>query len=142
MNLIIIACVDEHSGMMFNDRRQSQDHVLQEQILHETQNNWLWMNPYSFKPFSKMKAENIVVDEDFLDKAALHDYCFVENVNVYPYQDKIHRVILYKWNRTYPADFYFDLPLVAHQWSLVDTVDYKGHSHDKITKEIYEKCIK
>ena len=34
--MILIVCVDDHNGMMFNHRRQSQDRVLRADILELT----------------------------------------------------------------------------------------------------------
>lgn len=65
------------------------------------------------------------------------DYCWVEDKHLAPYADKLEQVVTFKWNRKYPGDFYFDLPL--EQWSLVSTEEFSGSSHEKITKEVYER---
>ena len=111
MIMILITCVDNNMGMLFNHRRQSQDRVLKERI----------------------------IDEHFLSKAACNDICFVEDCSVAPFEQKIEKIILYKWNRDYPADFYFDIPLSEHGWKLISSEDFVGFSHDKITEEIYVK---
>ena len=64
--MIIIACVDQRNGMLFNRRRQSQDRVLRQHILEETADSQLWMNPYSARQFREVPAGRITVDEDFL----------------------------------------------------------------------------
>ncbi|MFR4122966.1 MAG: hypothetical protein ACLT0W_12285 [Clostridium sp.] len=46
-------------------------------------------------------------------------------------------MILYKWNRVYPADQYFAMDLSG--WKLVETVEFPGSSHEKITEERYER---
>ena len=45
--MILIVCVDDHNGMMFNHRRQSQDRILRADILELTGGKKLWMNAYS-----------------------------------------------------------------------------------------------
>lgn len=137
--MIIIICLDDNGGMLFNRRRQSQDRFLRQQILTETAGSKLWMNSYSAKQFTEEPAGNIVVDEDFMDKAPPGDFCFVENIGPAAYEEKIEKIILYKWNRKYPGDFYFDIPLEEHGWRLIETDEFAGHSHDKITKEVYEE---
>ena len=122
--------------MMFNNRRQSQDRLLREQMIHETKDARLWMNHYSLKQFADIMTDNIMVDDDFLNKAEYNEYSFVENLRAYPYENKINKIILYKWNRRYPADFWFDITL-KEKWKLVYAEDFKGYSHEKITKEIY-----
>ena len=137
--MIIIVCLDECGGMLFNKRRQSQDLILRQQILTETAGRRLWMNGYSAKQFAGEAAENIVVDEDFMNKAQPGDFCLVEDVGASAYEEKIEKIILYKWNRKYPGDFYFDIPIEEQGWKLTDTEEFAGHSHEKITKEVYEK---
>ena len=133
--MTIIACVDDNWGIMFNQRRQSQDKILRNHILKEIKENTLWMNRYSAKMFEK--HPKICISEDFLNKAAPDDYCFVENCSVIPYAQKINQVIVYKWNRKYPADQYFDIPLSEDGWRLISSEDFEGSSHEKITKEVY-----
>lgn len=133
--MIVIACVDDNMGMLFNHRRQSQDRILRERILEKTQNTKLWMNHYSAKQFGEDAKVNI--DDSFLNEAAPGDVCFVEDTPVTPYEQWIEKVVLYKWNRTYPADMHFDIPLVERGWHLISTEDFVGSSHEKITEEVY-----
>ncbi|MGL6198588.1 MAG: ribonuclease Z [Lachnospiraceae bacterium] len=131
----MIVCIDDNGGMMFNHRRQSQDGVLRKRILSETQKSKLWMNPYSYKQFKDEDTDNIIVDEGFMLKADKDDYCFIENISVASYEDQIKSIIIYKWNRRYPSDLKFDISL--KDWKLMSTEDFKGSSHEKITKEVY-----
>ena len=137
--LIIIVCVDDHFGMLFNQRRQSQDRILRERILQITAGMPLWMNAYSAKQFANLNVPQIRVDTLFLTKAAQGEYCFVEDIDVLPYEKQIDKVILYKWNRIYPADLYFSIPLQESGWKLVQTTEFAGSSHETITEEIYIK---
>ena len=133
--MIAIICIDDNNGMMFNCRRQSQDKKIREYILNTISSNKLWMNSFSKKQF--LDDNRIVVDETFFEKATENDYCFIENIDISPYIDKIEKIILFKWNRNYPADTFFSINL--SEWTLVDSEDFVGYSHDKITKEIYQK---
>ena len=60
--------------------------------------------------------------------------CSLEHV---PGYSKSESVVLYKWNRVYPADQYFAMDLSG--WKLVETVEFPGSSHEKITEERYER---
>lgn len=133
--MIVIVCVDDNKGMMFNHRRQSQDRKLREHILNMVSSSMLWMNSYSKKQF--LDDRRVVVDEAFLEKATENEYCFIEDTDVAPYTDKVEKIILFKWNRNYPADTFFSMNL--SEWTLVESEDFAGDSHDKITKEIYCK---
>ena len=55
--MIVMVCVDDKNGMMFNKRRQSQDRVLRQHMLELAGDKKLWMNAYSRKQFpKKMRA--------------------------------------------------------------------------------------
>lgn len=133
--MIVIVCVDDNMGMMFNHRRQSQDRVLRERILQKTKGTKLWMNHYSAKQFGEEVQVNI--DDSFLNEAAPGDACFVEDHPIALYQQWIEEIVLYKWNRSYPADMHFDIPLAENGWHLASTEDFVGYSHEKITEEVY-----
>ena len=70
--MIVMLCVDDKYGMMFNCRRQSQDRVLRERIQKLTGGKPLWMNAYSRKQFED--SSNICVSEDYLDQAAAGEF--------------------------------------------------------------------
>ena len=95
------------------------------------------MNTYSAELFEG--NENICIDDDFLKNAGDGDICFVENEALSGYMEKIDKIIVYKWNRRYPADLYLDIPLAENEWQLVESYDFKGYSHEKITEEVYER---
>ncbi|SMC61990.1 ribonuclease Z [Papillibacter cinnamivorans] len=137
--MIIIACVDDDMGMMFNHRRQSQDRILRERILEVTKGSKLWMNHYSAKQFSENCASQINVDENYLSEAGTGEYCFVEDCDISPYLQWVEKIILYRWNRRYPSDQTFSVDLVTNAWKLVHTEDFTGSSHEKITEEIYTR---
>ena len=95
------------------------------------------MNAYSAKLFSEQ--QNIVIREDFLEAAQEQDYCFVENAEWLKYQEKITKIILYRWNREYPADTYFTFPIHKEVWKLQETSEIEGNSHS-ITEEVYSNA--
>lgn len=133
--MIIIAAVDDNLGMMFNNRRVSQDRILRQKIFEITQGSKLWMNSYSWKQFANDDVKNIIVNDSFLSEAISGEYCFVENSSVAQHSKYVEKIILFKWNRNYPSDFSFDLTL--SNWILNETCDFAGSSHEKITMEVY-----
>ena len=134
--MTVIVCVDDKMGMCFNHRRQSSDRLLRADLLSEASGHPLHMNSYSAAQFNET-AENFRISEEFLSLAETDDICFVETSPLLPYKDKIQKIILYKWNRRYPGDLFFDLPL--KEWTLLETRDFTGSSHKTITKEVYVK---
>jgi len=124
--------------MLFNHRRLSRDRRVCEKILDYSNEKELWMNAYSRKLFTDLTDINsIQVDEKFLDKS--QSICFVENQDIMPYLPKIDTLVLFQWNRDYPADFFFTVDL--SQWNLISTEDFEGTSHEKITMEVYKKDL-
>ena len=135
--MIVFTAVDDANGMLFNKRRQSQDSVLREQILTLCGEKPLFVTPYTAKQFSAEQQAQLRIEEDPLEAAADGDLCFIETLPLLPYAEKIEKVYLYKWNRRYPADHFFDLPLSAPAWKLEETEEFAGSSHNTITKEVY-----
>lgn len=124
--------------MLFNHRRLSRDRRVCKKILDYSNEKELWMNAYSRKLFTNLTdINNIQVDEEFLDKS--QSICFVENQDITPYLPKIDTLVLFRWNRDYPADFFFTVDL--SQWNLISTEDFEGTSHEKITMEVYKKDL-
>lgn len=136
--MIVIVCLDEQGGMMFNRRRQSRDQFVTRDILEMCQGRHLYLNAYSASIFQDLQVEYLIVADNFLEQSGEGDYCFVENQKLLPHEAVIEQLIIYRWNRRYPADFYLDLSL-EKGWKKVSTCEFKGFSHDKITKEIYTR---
>jgi hypothetical protein len=134
--LVIIVCVDDNNGMMFNHRRQSKDQAVLNDIAMYNKYSRLNMNEYTYKLFENMALTNVVITPEFLQQADKGDYCFVEDISILPFKESMEQLIIYKWNRKYPADFYFDIAL-AKELRLSEIKEFTGTSHNNITKEIY-----
>lgn len=133
--MILIVCLDDNGGMMFNKRRQSRDAVVCDRILELTDGKKLLMNEYSLKLFEGKSG--IVVDEAFLEKAENGEYCFVENKSLADFELKAEKIVVYKWNRVYPSDMKFDIDLSG--WKKESIKEFSGKSHEKITEEVYTR---
>ena len=133
MNLIVT--LDDGNGMTFNHRRQSRDRVLNERILTLCGGH-LTVNAYTAKLFADTDAK-LTVDEDPLTLACENDWCFAEDLAIAPFADRIGKLVVFRWNRSYPSDRKFDLSLA--DWKRISQTDFAGSSHEKITEEIYIK---
>lgn len=76
---------------------------------------------------------------DIFDKIDEQDVYFIEKVehlNKINW-NKIDELILYRWDKKYPTDcsFYVD----NDKFRLNNILEFQGFSHDKITREVYEK---
>ena len=130
----VIICLDDNGGMLFNNRRQSRDKVVLKDIVDCLDGSKLYISEFSQKLFSDC-ADFVIVDDDFLTGAGEDDLCFVENKSLGDVSGIIE-IIVYKWNRIYPADFKCDIDF--SKYKLVQSIDFKGFSHEKITKETYK----
>ena len=136
--MIVCAAVDDRMGMTFHDRRQSQDRLLRQRLLELSAGSRFWVNHNTAKQFEDTAAGHLIVDDDFLEKAGEDDFCFVEDLPLETYQNRIKKIFLFHWNRAYPADTYFDIPLIEDEWKLVSVLDFAGNSHKKITMEEWD----
>ena len=134
----VIVCLEDKGGMMFNHRRQSRDRVLSADVLAQCRGARLCISPYSMLLFEGGEAD-ILCDESFLELAGEGDYCFVEDRALAPYADRIGEVIVYKWNRRYPTDVFFDIDPESLGFRRVSMTEFEGSSHEKITKEIFAR---
>lgn len=133
----IIVCLDNRGGMSFHRRRQSRDRVVRGDMLAMAQESALWMNESTRKQFEE--APQLRVAPDFLERAGAGEYCFVEEGPVRPWLDRVESLVLYHWNRDYPADQYLDVDPAGEGWRLTSREEFPGYSHKKITKEVYRR---
>lgn len=136
--MIIIVCLDDSRGMTFNKRRQSRDRAVLGDIAGMTEGKRLFAASYSDKLLSDNGIEHTVCD-DMLLSAGQGDFCFVENRALAQSLPLIEEIVIYRWNRRYPADTYFDIDLDAEGFCLAATDEFEGYSHEKITKEIFRR---
>ena len=134
----VMVCVDDKMGMMFHNRRQSKDRIVREDMLALVLEN-LWVSPYTAKQFEETEQERLLVAEDFLEQAKEGEYCFVEDADLCAYEERIERIVLYRWNRIYPADTYFTISL--SDFVLEGQTHLTGNSHPDIVREVYTKKI-
>ena len=130
--MIIITCLDDKNGMMFNCRRQSQDRGLRQYIADMTKDDKVYMNSYSAKLYEEIKDP--IICEDFLHKAGKGETCIVENLPLKEFVQEIEEIVVFRWNKIYPSDQVLDLDL--DEWRLVEEEEMKGSTH-QITKQIY-----
>ena len=102
--------------------------LLLQHILALAGTGGLKIAPYSADLFPEAEA-----DPKFLENAGETDICFVEDRSLRPFENRVGQIWLYHWNRRYPADLFFDLPLENYQ--LVYSDSFAGYSHEKITAE-------
>lgn len=135
--MIVIVCLDKDNGMLFHNRRQSRDREVGKKIQQICKGKKLWMNSYSSPLYGQMESVEISISEHFMWKAGNGEFCFAESDELKRFEEKIEALIVFRWDKKYPADVYLDLDL--HSWKLTRTQEFVGYSHEKITEEIYVK---
>ena len=133
--MTVFLCIDDNRGMLFNNRRQSRDSEVINDML-KTASGSVYAHSFSEKYLSTLSSSFAFSDTLLEDKK---DFCFIENLDIAPYLSSIDSIILYKWNRDYPFDVTFDVDLKAEGYRLENKNDFAGSSHDKITKEVWVK---
>ena len=115
----VFVCVDDGFGMAFNGRRQSRDSAVVEDILRTCDG----------KPRMDERSEKLFGEGNAVESAYFMEFCCEEEV-----LQKAESIVLYRWNRAYPADVKFTMP---KGFALKEKSDFAGSSHEKITREEY-----
>ena len=148
--MILVVCVDDGMGMMFNKRRQSKDAKVREDMLAMlSAEKKLFVTPYTARQFLPEEQERLAVCEDgaagicFDGDVSTRDVLtaevvfFVEDTDVTGLEDVTEQVVLYRWNRAYPSDVKFTFDLSGYE--LISSEDFVGNSHPEMKKEVYRK---
>lgn len=124
----IAICVDDRMGMSFNNRRQSRDRAVYEDMIAEG-GGIMAVTPFSQRLFKNDPRVRLYSPDEptsllFLEYGDCSDYPFTE-------------LILYFWNRLYPADKFLNIDLGKFQ--LTETLELSSPTHKCITKRRYLK---
>lgn len=134
--MTLVICADDRNGYLFNKRRLSRDSAVCAHILTLCGEKLLWMNGYSASIFPR-NAPNIRVCENFLEEVGAGEFCFVEDADISEISSRAKAVVIYRWNRSYPADTKLPETLLSGR-RLVSKSDFSGNSHLCITQEVFE----
>ena len=137
ITVILIACVDDKYGLLFNGRRVSKDETVIKKLLETIGDNKLWMSQYTSSLFQEEDSKVVLIDDEFLTKASKNDYCFIEDAVPDEIKNKAEKLILFKWNREYPSDTKLEMDLSSYK--IDQACEFEGKSHKKITMEVYSK---
>ena len=134
--MTLIVCVDERLGMAFNRRRQSRDRAVCEDIVALAAGRIIRMSEHSARLFEGLGG-TIDAGDGYMDRAGPGELCFVELDPADGPAARAKRIVLYRWDRHYPADLYFTVPL--DNWRQLEVAQFSGTSHELITREVYER---
>ena len=130
----LFICVDDEGGMTFMGRRVSRDRAVLEDIA-AVSGEALTVFPFSERLFKDAGYLFRVVycEADVADNGCL----FIEDRSPKSMLDRVDTLVIYRWNRLYPSDKKIDFCPLDEGFTLAESLDMVGKSHEKITKEIY-----
>lgn len=128
-----IVCLDDKNGMLFNNRRQSRDRVVTEDIICNLADEKLLINEFSAKLFAEYGSKIELTDAPIKNR-----FFFAENLDLSAFETDISQIVVYRWNRIYPADFVCNIDF--SKYNVDSQVEFAGNSHEKITKITYIKA--
>ena len=134
--MTLVVCLSDGGGMIYNNRRLSRDRILMENLCELVGEYTLYISDFS-APLFESSDISVIAVSDPMFSAVDGDFAFVEDRGAREYKDKIKRLVIYRWNRDYPFDMAFDVDPLAEGMELIESVDFAGYSHDKITRETY-----
>ena len=129
--MTLYICLDDRNGLKFNKRRQSRDAALLKDIRSQIAGN-LRIEPFSEKLIQEAEIPYVLPPETAED-------FFAEDVPSEELLNQTERLVISRWNRHYPADVRWNPDFSTLGFSLVETTEFPGTSHEKITREVYEK---
>lgn len=126
--MTLILWTGKNGEMLFNRRRCSRDRAVIADILTMYAPADICVSAYSAPLVDGARvishpeeAENALFLEDFPLSSALA---------------KTEKLIVYRFDRAYPADVRLEIP---QDFTLRESVEFAGFSHDSITREVYVK---
>lgn len=135
--MTVIFCLDENKGMLFNNRRLSRDAMVFEDI-QTYLTGTLKINSFSEKLVSA-SGVNYEIFNNFVTNPDSDSFYYIENISVKENLNKINRIIVYWWNRKYPSDTKLDFDPLECGYKSTSVYEFVGKSHEKITREIFER---
>jgi hypothetical protein len=126
----LIICVSKNGGISFNNRRQSRDEEVCKDIIALTDGK-LFASEYTAKMFDGIG--DVQICDDCTTPA--DQYYFAEKKMPEADGQSVSEIVLYHWNREYPADCFFDMDL--KDFRLKESVEFTGKSHDCVRREIW-----
>jgi len=129
--MTLYICLDDRNGLRFNRRRQSRDAAVLEDIRSQL------AGPLLIDPFSEKLIREAEIPYVLPPETA--EEFFAEDVPTEQQLESCGKIVLYRWNRHYPADVRWEPDLEQRGFGLKEATEFPGRSHEKITREVYVK---
>ncbi len=132
--MILIFTLDDNNGTQLLGKRQSKDRVVADKIAHHAGDK-LYIKEKTVRFFSGITLpENTHFITNF--EEAPHDaYIFAEEVVSDALMHAAEKIYVFRWNRNYPSMVQDRINLDGWVCNILE--EFPGHSHEKITMEVY-----
>ena len=127
--MTLILWAGKNGEMLFNRRRCSRDRAVIADILTMYSADQIFVSAYSASLFA---GARVVDSPEEAEKGVL----FLEDLPLSPALTMADKLIVYRFDRVYPANVRLEIP---QNFLLKESTEFVGFSHDKITREVYEK---
>lgn len=127
--MTLILWTGKNGALLFNGRRCSRDRAVIADILSEYAPSDICVSPYSTSVF----ADGRVISQ--LSQVG-DGVLFLEDLPLSPALAQASKIIVYRFDRVYPADVRLEIP---ESFAITESRELKGFSHEKIIREVYEK---
>ena len=87
----------------------------------------------------RQSADRCVTERVARMSADSGDIYFFENGDISAYLEIVNKVVIFRWDKVYPADIRFPMDRFSKEFRLSSTETFPGYSHDLITQEVYER---
>lgn len=127
--MTVILWAGKNGEMMFNRRRCSRDGEVISDILTMYESSEICVSPYSASLFEGARVISGVAEAE-------GGVLFLEDLPLAPALEQARKVIVYRFDRTYPADVRLTIP---QDFCMTGSREFAGFSHEIITREVYER---
>ena len=117
----LVVCLDENNGIKFFGKRQSQDELQRKNLFELIGNLKLFLTEYSYDLYKDIEFNFEIIDKNteiIKNSVFLYEGDFLEK-----FLPSVDEIIVYFWN----------------SWKEIETFEFKGKSHEKITRKIFVK---
>ena len=132
----LVVCLDKNNGISFFGKRQSQDELQRKNLFELIEDKKLYVAKNSYDLYKDYAFNFEIINENTeIDNDAVFLY---EGDYLDKFLSYVDEIICYFWNRDYPFDETFEEHL-KNIWKEKEKVEFKGKSHDEITRIRYVK---
>lgn len=139
--MTLIVTVDDGFGLAFGAKRQSRDRELVRDAVGLASGRKILAREYSRLIFDEagIKSDAVAFCDEPTKAAKKDDLVLLELAVKKSELDLAEQIIIYAWNRRYPATAKLDMGYIEANFKLKDEYEFVGNSHEKITRRTYKR---